>query len=48
MGQDRNFLLIGRWLATFPGLAILLTDQGTPLLSDGLGAALDPHSRKPD
>jgi len=40
-GSDR--LLQAWWLATFPGLAIVLTVVAFNLLADGLRDALDPH-----
>jgi peptide/nickel transport system permease protein len=40
-GSDR--LLQAWWLATFPGLAIVLTVVAFNLMADGLRDALDPH-----
>jgi len=41
----RNYLPDRWWMATFPGLAILLTVLGFNLLGDGLRDVLDPQSR---
>jgi peptide/nickel transport system permease protein len=41
----RNYMLSDIWLATIPGLAILVTVLGFNLLGDGLRDALDPRLR---
>jgi peptide/nickel transport system permease protein len=41
----RNYLPERWWMATFPGLAILVTVLGFNLLGDGLRDVLDPQSR---
>jgi peptide/nickel transport system permease protein len=41
----RNYLPDRWWMATFPGLAILITVLGFNLLGDGLRDVLDPQSR---
>jgi ABC-type dipeptide/oligopeptide/nickel transport system permease subunit len=41
--DGRRFLLQGWWIATFPGLAILVAVLGFNLLGDGLRDALDPR-----
>jgi len=41
----RNYLPDRWWMATFPGLAILITVLGFNLLGDGLRDILDPQSR---
>ncbi len=41
----RNYLPDHWWMATFPGLAILITVLGFNLLGDGLRDVLDPQSR---
>jgi len=41
----RNYLPDRWWMATFPGLAILVTVLGFNLLGDGLRDVLDPQSR---
>jgi len=41
----RNYLPDRWWMATFPGMAILITVLGFNLLGDGLRDVLDPQSR---
>jgi len=41
----RNYLPDRWWMATFPGMAILITVLGFNLLGDGLRDILDPQSR---
>jgi len=45
LSGGRNYMLSDIWLATIPGLAILVTVLGFNLLGDGLRDALDPRSR---
>ncbi len=45
ISAGRNYLPEHWWLATFPGLAILITVLGFNLLGDGLRDVLDPQSR---
>jgi peptide/nickel transport system permease protein len=45
ISAGRNYLPDHWWLATFPGLAILVTVLGFNLLGDGLRDVLDPQSR---
>jgi len=45
ISAGRNYLPEHWWLATFPGLAILVTVLGFNLLGDGLRDVLDPQSR---
>lgn len=45
ISSGRNYLPDHWWLATFPGLAILITVLGFNLLGDGLRDVLDPQSR---
>ncbi len=45
ISAGRNYLPDHWWLATFPGLAILITVLGFNLLGDGLRDVLDPQSR---
>jgi len=45
VADGRNFLLGAWWLATFPGLAIVLTVLSFNLVGDGLRDALDPRLR---
>jgi peptide/nickel transport system permease protein len=43
LSEGRNVLEVASWLATFPGLAILLTVLGVNFLGDGLREILDPR-----
>ena len=45
LSGGRNYMLSDIWLATIPGLAILITVLGFNLLGDGLRDALDPRLR---
>ena len=45
ISAGRNYLMDHWWMATFPGLAILITVLGFNLLGDGLRDVLDPQSR---
>ena len=45
ISSGRNYLPDHWWMATFPGLAILITVLGFNLLGDGLRDVLDPQSR---
>jgi peptide/nickel transport system permease protein len=45
ISSGRNYLPDFWWMATFPGLAILITVLGFNLLGDGLRDILDPQSR---
>ncbi len=45
LSGGRNYMLSDIWLATIPGLAILITVLGFNLLGDGLRDALDPRMR---
>ena len=42
----RRFLIDSWWVATMPGLAILVVSLGFNLLGDGLRDVLDPKARK--
>ncbi len=44
--NTREYLRDAPWVATFPGIAILLTVVGSNLLGDGLRDALDPRLRQ--
>ena len=44
--QGRDYLLVGWWLTTFPGLAIAMTVIGYNLLGEGLRRRLDPRHRR--
>jgi peptide/nickel transport system permease protein len=44
--EGREYLSSAWWLATFPGLAIILTALGTNMLGDSLRDFLDPRVRK--
>jgi ABC-type dipeptide/oligopeptide/nickel transport system permease subunit len=46
LNEGRPYLQDAPWIATFPGLAILLTVVGFNLLGDGVHAAFDPRQRK--
>jgi peptide/nickel transport system permease protein len=43
INQVRSYLRIAWWMATFPGLAIMITVLALNLLGDGLRDALDPR-----
>ncbi len=45
LSGGRNYMLSDIWLATIPGLAILITVLGFNLLGDGLRDSLDPRMR---
>jgi peptide/nickel transport system permease protein len=45
ISTGRNYLPDFWWMATFPGIAILVTVLGFNLLGDGLRDVLDPQSR---
>lgn len=45
LSGGRTYMLSDAWLATIPGLAILITVLGFNLLGDGLRDALDPRLR---
>ncbi len=45
LSEGRNFLLDAWWIATFPGLAIMVTVLAINLLGDGLRDVLDPQLR---
>jgi peptide/nickel transport system permease protein len=45
LADGRLYLATAWWLATFPGIAILVTVLGINLLGDGLRDALDPRLR---
>jgi len=42
----RNYLFQSPWMATFPGLAILLSALAMNLVGDGLRDVLDPRLRR--
>lgn len=46
IASGRKYLLDQWWVATFPGLAILLAGLGFTLLGDGLRDRLDPRTRR--
>lgn len=46
LAATREYLRDAPWVATFPGIAILLTVVGCNLLGDGLRDALDPRLRQ--
>jgi peptide/nickel transport system permease protein len=45
LATGRSYMLTAPWIATFPGLAILVTVIGFNLLGDGLRDLLDPRLR---
>jgi peptide/nickel transport system permease protein len=45
LSEGRQYLREQWWIATFPGLAIMLTVLALNLLGDGLRDALDPRLR---
>jgi peptide/nickel transport system permease protein len=45
LAGGRNYMLSAWWIATFPGLAIVVTVIGFNLLGDGLRDTLDPYLR---
>jgi len=45
LSDARSYLRSAWWMATFPGLAIMLVVMGFNLLGDGLRDVLDPRSR---
>jgi len=45
LSGGRNYMLSAWWIATFPGLAIVVTVIGFNLLGDGLRDVLDPYLR---
>lgn len=45
ISEGRDALLTGWWMATFPGLAVVLTVVAFNLFGDGLRDALDPRLR---
>lgn len=45
LATGRSYMLTAPWIATFPGLAILVTVVGFNLMGDGLRDLLDPRLR---
>jgi len=45
LGDSRVYMLTAWWLATFPGLAILIATLGISLMGDGIRDFFDPHLR---
>jgi peptide/nickel transport system permease protein len=43
--EGQQALAVAPWVATFPGIAIVVTVVGFSLLGDGLRNALDPTTR---
>ena len=43
LADGRSYMLSSPWIATFPGVAILITVLGFNLLGDGLRDVLDPR-----
>ncbi len=46
LATGRKYLILSPWLATFPGLAIMITSLGMNLLGDWLRDVLDPRLRR--
>ena len=46
IADGRNYLFQSPWMATFPGLAILLSALAMNLVGDGLRDVLDPRLRR--
>jgi peptide/nickel transport system permease protein len=46
IADGRSYLFQSPWIATFPGLAILLSSLGLNLIGDGLRDVLDPRLRR--
>jgi peptide/nickel transport system permease protein len=46
LGEGRVYLSNAWWLATIPGIALIMTVLGANLLSDGLQIVLDPRARE--
>lgn len=46
LSEGRDYLTVAPWIATFPGLAIMITVLGVNLLGDGMRDLLDPRLRK--
>lgn len=46
LAEGRNYILDAWWLATLPGVAIMLTILSVNLLGDGLRDALDPRLKR--
>jgi peptide/nickel transport system permease protein len=46
VSRGRSFMRLNWWIATFPGLAILVTVMAINLFGDGLRDALDPKYRR--
>lgn len=47
LASGREFMLQAWWIATFPGIAIMLTVLGFNLVGDALRDLLDPRLRPP-
>ncbi len=45
LSEGRNVLAVASWLATIPGLVIVITVLGVNFLGDGLREILDPRAR---
>jgi len=46
LASGRNYMLTAWWIATFPGLAILVVVIGFNILGDGLRDVLDPYLKR--
>ena len=46
VSDGRQYLRVAWWIATMPGLAIMLAVMAVNLVGDGLRDALDPRLRR--
>src|SRR5439155_22853758 len=46
LAEGRDYLTVAGWIATFPGIAIMVTVLGINFLGDGLRDLLDPRLRR--
>ena len=46
VNDGRNFLRVGWWIITFPGMMIMITVLAINQLGDGLRDALDPRTKR--
>ena len=46
LSSGRSYMLSAWWIATFPGLAILIVVIGFNILGDGLRDVLDPYLKQ--
>jgi peptide/nickel transport system permease protein len=46
LAEGRDYLTVASWIATYPGIAIMITVLGINFLGDGLRDLLDPRQSK--